>query len=394
MGIRGAGVKIFGQVDCQKEGESVSVGPMEMEFALIGAGLIVAAAIIVVGLIFLRGTAAEEKSNVARLNEDISRLGNNQADLIGRLSQLTEAQTKSQESLGKTVNDRLDQLTLRMNHSLTEQTAKTTENLANLQERLGVIDAAQKNITELSGQVVGLQDILANKQARGAFGEIQLEDIVRDALPPQAYDFQHTLSNGKRADCVVHMPNAQGSMVIDAKFPLEGFRNLRGSETKEDTLSAQRLFKQSVKKHISDIAARYIIKDETSTSALMFLPSEAVYAELYANFDELVQEAHKARVYIVSPNTLMATLLTVSAVLRDVQMREQAHLIQAEVGKMAVDVKRLTGRVENLSKHFGQAEKDIREITTSAEKVTRRAEAISEVQLEDGESVSALPAVD
>ena len=361
-----------------------------MEYALIGAAIIVAAAIITIALIFRRGTAAEEKSNVVRLNEEISRLGTAQADLIGRLSQLTEAQTRSQESLGKSVNDRLDQLSTRMNQSMTEQTAKTHENLTKLQERLAVIDTAQKNITELSGQVVGLQDILANKQARGAFGEIQLEDIVRDALPDRAYQFQATLGNGKRADCLVHMPNAQGSMVIDAKFPLEGFRNLRSATSQEETLAAQRLFKQSFKKHIGDIAGRYIIEGETANSALMFLPSESVYAELYANFDDLVQEAHRARVYVVSPNTLMATLLTISAVLRDVQMREQAHLIQAEVGRMAGDVERLIKRVDNLSRHFGQADKDIRDITTSAEKIARRAEAISEVQLEDSESVPAL----
>jgi len=358
-----------------------------MDFALIAAALVIAAAFIAVALIFRRGTAAEEAGSVDRLQEEIAKVNAAQTDLIGRLSQMTEAQSAAQA----TVNERIDQFSTRVNQSLTEQTAKTHENLTKLQERLAIIDTAQKNITELSGQVVGLQDVLANKQARGAFGEIQLEDIVRDALPPKAYDFQATLSNGKRADCVVHMPNGQESLVIDAKFPLEGYRALQSAKSNEETVAAQRLFVQSVKKHLNDIAERYIVEGETSNSALMFLPSEAVYGEIHANFDALVQESMGKRVYIVSPNTLMATLLTVRAVLRDVEMREQAHLIQAEVGKMVEDVKRLNDRVGNLGKHFGQAERDIREITTSADKIVRRAGAITEVQLEDAESPKPLP---
>ncbi len=355
-----------------------------MEVALLGAALVIAAAIIAVAFIFRRGTAVEEAGSVDRLQEVIAKL---QTDLAARM----ETQAQSHAATSKALNERIDQFSTRVNQSLTEQTTKTHENLAKLQERLAVIDSAQKNITELSGQVVGLQDVLANKQARGAFGEIQLEDIVRDALPPKAYAFQATLSNGRRADCLVHMPNEQGALVIDAKFPLEGYRALQAAKTGEETVAAQRLFVQSVKKHMNDIAGRYIIDGETSNSALMFLPSEAVYGEIHANFDALVQESMGKRVYIVSPNTLMATLLTVRAVLRDVEMREQAHLIQAEVGKMVEDVGRLNDRVSNLTKHFGQAEKDIREITTSADKIVRRAGAITEVQLEEPESQSALP---
>jgi len=357
-----------------------------MDFALIGAAIVIAAALIAVALILRRGTAAEEAGSVGLLQGEIAKVNAAQAGLVGQLSQLTEAQTRAQA----TINERIDQFSTRVTHSLTEQTAKTHENLTKLQERLAVIDTAQKNITELSGQVVGLQDVLANKQARGAFGEIQLEDIVRDALPPKAYTFQATLSNAKRADCLIHMPNGQGALVIDAKFPLEGYRALRNAKTNEEVTHAQRFFVQSVKKHLNDIADRYIIDGETSNSALMFLPSEAVYGEIHANFDVLVQESMGKRVYIVSPNTLMATLLTVRSVLRDVEMREQAHLIQAEVGKMVEDVRRLNKRVENLTVHFGSAEKDIREITTSADKIVRRAVAITEVQLEEPESPKAL----
>ncbi len=358
-----------------------------MEIALIAAAIVVAAAIIAMAFIFRRGTAAEESGNVARLGEQIEKLGTAQSDLLGRLSQLTEAQTNSQSS----VNERIDQFSTRVNKSLNDQTEKTGKSLASLQERLAVIDTAQKHITELSGQMVSLQDVLSNKQARGAFGEIQLEDIVRDALPSKAYAFQATLSNGKRADCLVHMPNGQGSLVIDAKFPLEGYRALRAAKTNEETTAAQRLFVQSVKKHVHDIAERYIIEGETANSALMFLPSEAVYGEIHAKFQVLVEESLSKRVYIVSPNTMMASLMTVRAILRDVEMREQAHLIQAEVGKMAGDVDRLIKRVDNLSRHFGQADKDIRDITTSAEKIARRAEAIAEVDLEEPESPKALP---
>ncbi len=355
-----------------------------MEFALLGAALVVAAALIAVALIFRRGTAAEEAGSVGKLTEQLTQLG-------GRLDQLTEGQARTQSELQKAVNDRLDQLGLRVNDSIAQQTKTTGESLTKLQERLAVIDAAQKNITELSGQVVGLQDILSNKQSRGAFGEIQLESMVRDALPPSAYGFQHTLGNGKRADCVIFMPKGQGLLVIDAKFPLEGYRALQAATTNEEIVAAQRLFVQSTRKHIGDIAERYIVEGETAGSAMMFLPSEAVYGELHAKFEALVQESLTRRVYIVSPNTLMATLQTIRAVMRDVEMQEQAHLIQAEVGKMGGDVERLVKRVDNLSRHFDAAEKDVREITTSAEKIARRAEAITEVRLEQPESKPALP---
>lgn len=362
-----------------------------MEIAILAAALVVAAAFIAIALYLRRGTAAEEAGSVHRLNEQISQLAGAQAELVGRLGQLTEAQARSQTELQKTVNDRLDQLGTRMNTSLNEQTTKTGETLTKLQERLAVIDAAQKNISELSGKVVGLQDILSNKQARGAFGEIQLESLVRDALPPSSFEFQATLSNGKRADCIIRMPKGQGVLVIDAKFPLEGYRGLQAARTAEEVTAAQRLFIQSTRKHIQDIAARYIVDGETTGSAMMFLPSEAVYGELHANFEALVQESLNARVYIVSPNTMMATLQTIRAVMRDVEMQEQAHLIQAEVGKMADDVDRLDKRVENLARHFEQAEKDVRDIKISSDKVKRSASRITEVQLEEPDSPKALP---
>jgi DNA recombination protein RmuC len=317
-----------------------------------------------------------------------------QAELAGRLSQFAESSAAAQAQLSerlqaqeravtKTLDERLAELTRRIGENLQQNSTSTGETMAKLHERLAVIDAAQKNITELSGQVVGLQDILSNKQTRGAFGEIQLQDLVRNALPPSAYAFQATLGNGRRADCMIHLPNPPGDIVIDAKFPLESYRAMLEAADDAARTLARRKFAADVATHIGHIAERYIVPGETAESALMFLPSEAVYAELHASFPEVVERSYAQRVWIVSPTTLMATLNTVRAVLKDARMREQAGVIQQEVMRMLQDVSRLEQRVENLEKHFGQAEKDLREIRTSAEKVARRGERITEIELAD-----------
>lgn len=322
------------------------------------------------------------EARAASLEQTIAQLVGAQSEIKGQVSTLSEAHINAQARTMKVLEERFDGISGKMNVSLSESAEKTAKSLGELTNRLSVIDEAQKNITELSGQVVGLQHILDNKQARGAFGEIQMEDIFRNALPPSAYSFQSTLSNGKRADGVILLPNPPGPIVVDSKFPLEPYRALRDAEDDVALAQARRDFKQAVKKHIKDISERYIITGETAESALMFLPSEAVYAELHANFVDLVEDSYRARVWIVSPTTLMATLNTVRAVLKDVAMREQAHLIQIQVGKMMGDVDRLHKRVGNLQKHFSQAEGDLRDITTSAEKVLRHGEKIDEVQLE------------
>lgn len=317
------------------------------------------------------------------LEVELARLLKNQEELKGRLSGIGENQVQQSQAINKTLNERLDGVSQRLSNNMTEQTKKTSESLGKLNERLSVIDEAQKNLTGLSTEFLKLQDILNNKQARGAFGEIQLNDLVRNALPPSAYSFQTTLGNGKRADCVVLLPNPPGPIVIDAKFPLDAYHLLRNAENDADKLIASRRFGADVLKHVKDISEKYIVPGETAESALMFLPSEAVYAELHANFTDVVSKSYKARVWIVSPTTLMATLNTVRAVLKDAQMREQAHIIQAEVGKMMDDVERLDTRVGNLRKHFGMAEKDIRDIETSNAKIIRKGEKIKEVELED-----------
>jgi len=316
------------------------------------------------------------------------------AEMAGRLAQLAESLNTSQHqiserlqgqerNLGQLVEQRLSNFGERVGQRLNEQSLRQNETLNKLGERLAVIDTAQQNITKLSQEVVSLQDILSNKQARGAFGEVQLHDLVSAILPPSVYSFQTTLSTGVRVDCLLKLPNPPGSIGIDAKFPLESYEQLRAARDDAERLSARRAFKAALDKHVSDIAAKYIIPGETAESALLFLPSEAVYAELHANFREVVEGSYKRRVWIVSPTTMMATLNTVRAILKDVKMREQAHVLQREIGLLVTDVERLNERVNKLDRHFGQATDDIRQIKISADKITSRGDKIGELDMEE-----------
>ncbi|MAZ02083.1 MAG: DNA recombination protein RmuC [Sneathiella sp.] len=354
-----------------------------MEIALIAVIVL-----LLIGILFLfvKMSKAEKLATAASVNsETLTRLTeslvNQQAQLEGQLKQVSADTAASRQEINQTLSDRLDSVSKRLGDSLSQSAEKTGQSLSELQTRLVVIDKAQSNLTELSNQVVGLQDILANKQARGAFGEIQLNDLVKSALPPSAYEFQVTLGNGRRADCLIKLPNPPGSIVVDAKFPLESYHLLRQAETEGDRAVATRAFTGAMQKHIADISDKYILDGETAESALLFLPSEAVYAELHANFPAILDRSYKARVWIVSPTTLMATLNTVRAVLKDSQMRAQAGVIQKEVGVLLKDVERLDARVENLGKHFQQASKDIELIETSSRKISSRAEKIEELQL-------------
>ncbi len=315
-------------------------------------------------------------------------------DIDGRLKQLADSQAAAQaqaaetlraqeRALAQAIDQRLADLAQRLGNRLADSAQQQQTTLTNLHKRLEVIDRAQQNITQLSSQVVSLQDILANKQARGAFGEIQLKDLVEGVLPPSAYSFQATLGSGKRVDCLLMLPNPPGPIAIDAKFPLESYQALRTAPDDAARQQAARRFAMDVGKHVQDIAQKYIVPGETAESALMFLPSEAVYAELHANFTKVVEDSYRARVWIVSPTTLMATLNTVRAVLKDVRMREQADVIQTEMHKLLQDVRRLDERVGKLQRHFDQSSEDIRNIRISTEKVSRRAERIEELQLEE-----------
>jgi len=318
--------------------------------------------------------------------------------VMGRLRHLAESDHATSDRLNerlitqervltKLLEDRLADVSKRVSDGIIKSTDRTNQSMTQIQKRLAIIDQAQKNISELSTQMVGLQDILANKQARGAFGEIQLNDLVAGTLPPNAYTFQATLSNGRRADCLLNLPNPPGSIIIDAKFPLESFNAMQGAKDDANKKAAARTFSADVLKHVNDIAERYIVPGETAESALMFLPSESVYAELHANFRDTIEKSFRARVWIVSPTTLMATLNTVRAVLKDVRMREQAHVIQKEVAVLGEDVSRLDNRVENLNKHFTLAEKDIGEIQISARKITSHVDKIEKIEM-DGEDAS------
>jgi DNA recombination protein RmuC len=316
------------------------------------------------------------------------------AELQGRLAQMSQSQVATQAAvterlqaqeriLTRSLEERLAELGQRVGDRLQEQTTQATKSLSDLRERLAVIDAAQKNITELSSQVVGLQDILSNKQARGAFGEVQMQDLVKSALPSSAYNFQATLASGVRADCLLLLPNPPGPIALDAKFPLESYRALREARDEAALTQARRQFSAALRTHVRAIAEKYIVPGETADSALMFLPSEAVYAELHSNFPTLVEESFRSRVWIVSPTTLMATLTTVRAVLKDVHLREQAHIIQAELRRLLDDVVRLDERVAKLQRHFEQATEDVRQIRITTEKVGKRAERIEELQVGD-----------
>ena len=353
--------------------------------------LIVSIAVLLISVLYLMlrpqlNSANSHKPVIDHLNivgDKIQKLSEGQERLTGGLQTVSEAQAKAQLSMINMMEERLAKVQLQMNENLSHSSRRTAQSLGDLQQRLSTIDKAQEKITKLSGDVLSLQDILSNKQTRGAFGEIQLTDIVSKALPSDGFELQATLSTGKRADCLIKLPNPPGPIVIDSKFPLEAYEALRNASSETETSSAVRLFRTSVRKHIKDISEKYIVEGETADGAILFLPSEAVYAELHANFSELVREGFSARVWIVSPTTCMATLNTMRAILKDARMREQAGAIRNELTLLYQDVDRLGLRVESLDRHFNQAAKDISDIKISADKAGRRAKRLDNFDFEE-----------
>jgi DNA recombination protein RmuC len=349
------------------------------------------AALVLLGFLILILRAAARASSTAEplmrevswLSSRLQSLGDGQERLAGGLHHVSEAQAVSQTAMLQIVEQRLAEVQRQMTEALHGTSTRTARSLGELQTRLETIDKAQANIEKLSGNVLSLQDILSNKQTRGAFGEIQLHDIVQKALPKDAYTMQATLSNGRRADCLIHLPNPPGPIVIDAKFPLEAYEALRRADSPRLQQEAAQLMRAAVRAHIRAISEKYILEGETADGALMFLPSEAVYAELHANFPDLVREGFAAKVWIVSPTTCMATLNTMRAVLKDARMREQAGAIRKELSLLYSDVERLGARVENLDRHFGQAAKDIEEIKISSDKATKRARRLDNFDFEE-----------
>ncbi|MFQ6551182.1 DNA recombination protein RmuC [Aestuariibius insulae] len=351
-------------------------------------------------------TAVEDMMRqVGRLNHDVQSLAGGQQQLAGSLQSVSETQTAAQLGVVRTMEERLSAVQTQMNEQLANNalkqarslsdlqermketlhgsSEKTTKSLTQLQERLAAIDKAQDNIEKLSGDVLSLQDILSNKQTRGAFGEIQLNDIVSKALPADAYAFQPTLSNGSRPDCIIHLPNPPGPIVIDAKFPLEDYERLVAAEGKEAQLKALKVFAASVRTHIKAISDKYLIEGETADGALMFLPSEAVYAELHARLPEVVRDGFSARVWIVSPTTCMATLNTMRAILKDARMREQAGAIRKALKQLHRDVEIIGEKAGKLETHLRQAGDDVSGITTAASRAGKRAERLDSFDFEE-----------
>ena len=317
------------------------------------------------------------------------------ADLNARVQAMGELLAKAQAQLQQTVHERLDAVSARLGESMQTSTKHTTENLQKLNERLAVIDTAQRNITELATQVTSqvgsLNNILANKQSRGAFGQGQLEAIIADLLPKGAYEFQYTLKNRSRPDCVIFMPDSR-PLIIDAKFPLEAMTAFRDAATDDERKQATARVKQDITKHIADIAEKYLVPGETQDIALMFIPSESLYADLHERFDDLVQRARRERVMIVSPNMAVLAVQLVRQIRKDAEMQEAAETIRREVGLMMKDVGLLGDRVRKLQSHFGQTAKDVDDILVSTGKIEKRGAKIEDLEFDEPTTADVIPA--
>jgi len=311
---------------------------------------------------------------------------------LGEMSQTSiERLAKSNDQIQETLHKRLTEISGQVETRLNKGFEKTNETFTDVVKRLALIDEAQKKITELSSSVVSLQEVLNDKRSRGAFGEAQMMLQVRNALPENAFEEQYLLSNGTRVDCMLFLPEPTGNLAIDAKFPLDSYKTMMNPDVaKSDRLGAEKQFKQDIKKHINDIADKYILPGETSDGALMFIPAEAVFAEIHAHQPGLVEEAQRRRVWMVSPTTMMAVLTTARAVLKDSATRKQVHLIQEHLVRLSTDFDRFRKRMDNLSKHIQQANKDVEEVNTSARKISSRFEKIEKVELQDEEDVEKL----
>jgi DNA recombination protein RmuC len=368
-------------------GIAISAGEALAGFACIALALLGAIAVMLARATRARGADAVRRDEHAEeLDQRMVEIARIQAETAGRVHTMGEVLSGRQAELARAVSERLDAVTHRLGQSMQTSTQHTMENLAKLNERLAVIDGAQKNITDLASQVTSLREVLANKQARGAFGQGRMEAIVQDGLPKGSYEFQFTLSNGRRPDCAVFLPTDDRPLIIDAKFPLEAISALRDARNDEQKKHASQRLRQDVLKHVNDIAERYLVPGETQDLALMFVPSESVYAELHDGFDDLIQKAYRAQVVLVSPSLLMLAIQVMQQILKDSRMREAAHEIRTEVGHLMSDLGRLHERVLNLQKHFGQANEDVAQILISADKVARRGGRIETLEFGEDET--------
>lgn len=321
-------------------------------------------------------------------NELEKRFGDLRLGIEKQLGSMSEANikqlAKSNDKIQETLHQRLNEISGQVETRLNKGFEKTTQIFIDVTKRLTLIDEAQKRITELSSNVVSLQEVLSDKRSRGAFGEVQMSALVRNVMPEDSFALQHTLANGTRVDCMLFLPEPTGHIAMDSKFPLESYQRMQTDGISDaDRLAAERQFRQDIKKHINDISSKYIIADETADGAIMFIPAEAVFAEIHAHHPELAEESQRKRVWMVSPTTLMAVLNTARAVLKDSATQKQVHLIQEHLVMLAADFDRFQDRMDNLAKHIQQANKDVEEVNTSARKISNRFEKIEKVELED-----------
>jgi DNA recombination protein RmuC len=352
----------------------------------VAAVLIAVAALAAVALLLWRTRSPATPPAAAT-----AELARAQSDAAARLEAMIGMLAKGQSQLAHAVNERLDSVSHRLGDSLEKTKQQTTENLQKLNERLAVIDSAQKNIAALAKEVTSLQSVLGNKQSRGAFGQGQMEAIVQDRLPKGSYAFQQALSNRTRPDCCVFLSDKR-PLVIDAKFPLEAVTAYREAKSDDERKSAAQRVRADIGKHVGDIAGKYLIPGETHELAFMFVPAESVYAELHESFDDVVQKAFRSKVVIVSPSLLMVAIHVVQQIQRDARMREAAGHIQAEVGLLIEDVRRMVERVDKLKQHFGQANEDLRQVLISTEKIEQRGDRIKDVEFADGDAAESIPA--
>lgn len=368
--------------------------PVTYAEAAMALGVAAFVALLTITVAVVRGArqrgdvAAMLATHASELEDKLTQIGRMQAELKGGVQASLQGLGARQSDMQRFMAERIEVMQHRVGRGLADTAEKTSENLAQLNERLAVIDTAQRNLSDLTGQVVGLKDILANKQARGAYGQGRMEAIIRDGLPAGAYTFQPTLANNRRPDCLIHLPGDH-PMVIDAKFPLEGFVAFRGAESDEIKRAAAQRVRADIGVHVKDIAEKYLIPGETQDMALLFVPSEALYADLQEHFEDVVQRAHRARVVIVSPSLLALAIQITQALVRDARMREEARKIQTEVRLLLEDVGRLRVRVGKLDTHFRQLQEDVGFVTTSSEKIVKRADRIEALEFEESAAAPA-----
>lgn len=370
--------------------------PVRISDALIAFGVLALVLLLTIAIVIARSGRRGAELAVAQtiradeLEERLADMLRAQSEASGRVDAMAQALAGRQADMARAVNERLDSVTHRVGQSMEQSTRNTMDSLRVLHERLGIIDHAHKNLNELTTQVTTLRDVLANKQSRGAFGQARMEAIVQDGLPKDSYEFQYTLTSGKRPDCVVFLPD-QRPLCIDAKFPLEAMTALHDARSDEERKYASARLRTDVLKHVSDIAEKYLIPGETQDTALMFVPSESVYAEIHDGFDDVVQKAYRARVVLVSPSLLMLAIQVMQQILKDARIRDAADQIRNEVMHLGDDLGRLRERVLKLQTHFGQVNEDVRQILISADKIEKRAGRIEELDFSKADTPVEVP---